>query len=564
MFKFLILNILLLGLVSNAFSYVDPVSFSKQIKTKNVKNVSINYHMPVITWADAMLSIDNQKLFPDGIKLIDDPIVQINNVINGKTPFVRQTVGSGVMIVDALKKAGVEMIVFHSVSDSLGGDVIVSKKKIKNLNILKKMVKKGERPTIAIQWGGPHMGWLIQLLNSLQLNLNDVDIKYTQNLFGKNSPESAIAEDKEIDIAFVISPSAETLTQGEYALPNLHILASTKVMSDAIKDVIFVRKDWASANAKKLKNIREAYLNSRNNIMDTALIKATAKLLFGDGVQGVNDLTAMRDETRFHNKERSNDFLYNKSNLVNYNRKSSEIISAYVKAGYISNKALKLGKYDWDAKIKPKKITKLSKKAEVSVINKVQKLDAKGQGQEIFKKNIYFNPNQSSFSQTTYSNDFKETINLAAIYGGAVIKIIGNVDPQLQRAWNKALEFKQKHNRASLLKVDKYLTKVTGKKYNLLKMSIQLIKSERNSVANAAKQISKERANAVKTAIINHAQKQNYNLDAARLVVLGAGADNPVYQKPNSKKQFLDNMRVEFVITNYNSEISEFNDVQNF
>jgi len=564
LFRFIILISLFLSSI-NAASYVKPVPFSKFVQSNHVQKVSKSYYMPVITWADIMLAIDNKKLFPAGIKLVDNPIQQMNDVIAGKTPFIRQTLGSGVMINDALQKAGVEMLMFHSISDSLGGDVIVARKNIKNLNSLKLMVKKGNKPVIAIQWGGPHMGWLVQLLNSMHLKISDVKIKYTKNLFGKNSPESAIAEDKSIDMAFVISPSAAVLTDGEYALPNVHVLTSTKVMTDAIKDVLFVRKDWAQQNKQKLLKIRDAYLRSRSNIMNDSLINSAAVMLFGKGQQGIDDLIGMRDETRFHTKKRSNDFMYKKSNLMNYDRKSKSIIKAFSNAKYISSSSLKMKKYNWGVTLSDKAhVTSLSEKAQTRVINKVQALDMKGQGQNIFQKSVFFKPNQSKFSTKAYSQEFQEAIELAATYGGAVVKIVGNVDPQLQRAWNKAVEFKKLGQYKNLSKVQRYLKKVTGEKYNFANMSIQLIKTERNNIRNAAIQTSKERASAVKYAVIKYAKAKNYNLDAARLIVLGVGGDNPIYKKPRNKKQFLKNVRVEFIITNYNAEISEFNETQDF
>ncbi|MBU0632516.1 hypothetical protein KKA17_07715 [bacterium] len=554
---------LLTSLYAN--SYVNPVPFSKSIKSGAPKPVSLNYHMPVITWADALLAVDNKHLFPKGIKLVDDPIEQINDVLDGKTPFIRQTVGSGVMIADALKQKGINMIVFHSVSDSLGGDVIVAKKAIKNFNQLEAMVKAGKKPVIAIQWGGPHMGWLVQLLNSIHLKLSDVNIKYTANLFGENSPESAIAEDSSVDIAFVISPSAATLTQGEYAIPGLHVLTSTKVMNDAIKDVIFVRADWAVQHATELQKIRNAYFNSLKHIMNDALIKETAELLFGSGKQGTEDLTGMRDETRFHNQSRSENFLYSPTNLINFNRKTAEIVAAYAKSNYISSSQLTIGTYDWKVKIsKGAELKELDQQTQASVLGKVKTLDTKGQGQDIFKKTIYFKPNQSSFSETTYGTDFEEAIRLTATYGGAVIKIVGNVDPQLLRAWNKAVEFKKDGKVQNLVKVERYLKKVTGNNHNLQTMSIQLIQTELNNVRNAANQTSKERANAVKRAIVTYAKKHSYDLDASRMVVLGAGGDAPIYEVPKDEQQFLKNIRVEFVITNYNAEISEFSETQDF
>ena len=565
----MLFRLLLLGLLTVeslfAASYIQPVPFSKKVAHGTLKPVKADYHMPMITWADALFAVDNRRLFPGGVKLVDDPVAQINDVLEGKTPFIRQTVGSGVMIADALKQYGVDMLVFHSVSDSLGGDVIVAKPNIKNLNTLQEMAKKGKKPVIAVQWGGPHMGWLVQLLHSLKLSLDDVSIKYTPNLFGAGSPESAIAEDKEIDIAFVISPSAATLTEGEYAVPGLHVLTSTKVMTDAIKDVLFVRADWAKSHPAELKKIRNAYLESRKHIMDDALIAATAKILFGPGRQGIDDLSGMRDETRFHDRKHSDNFLYSPTNLVNFDRKSAEIISAFAKAGYITSKTPALRKYDWNVKVAKKATVKqLDKQAEARVVGKVQTLDQKGQGQTIFQKSIYFEPNQSRFPESAYGSDFEEAIRLAATYGGAVIKIVGNVDPQLLRAWNKAVAFKQNSDMPKLMKVERYLNKVTHQRYNLQTMSLQLIKTERNNIKNAALQTSKERANAVKRAVIGYAKKHAYDLDATRMVVLGAGGDAPVYERPRNEKQFKANIRVGFVITNYNAEISEFDEIQDF
>ncbi len=559
--------LLVIVAVCNGFAamYVQPTPFSESLVQKQAKAVSSKYHMPVITWADALLANDNAALFPGGIKLVDDPYAQMNDVINGHTPFVRQTVGSGVLIVDALKKAGIDMEVFHSVSDSLGGDVIVAKQSIKNLNTLKQMVQKGDKPTIAIQWGGPHMGWLIQLLDSLKIGIDEVNVKFTQNLYGNGSPEAAIAEDPAVDLAFVISPSAATLTTGEYAVSGLHVLTSTKVMADAIKDVIFVRKDWAASHAKELGAIRKAYMASTAHINQAPLIKKTAALLFGAGQQGIDDLIGMRDETRFHNEALSNEFLFSPTSLVNFDRKTAQIIASYVKAGYIKDKKLKVSKYNWNVHYSATAhVKELSSDQEAKVLDKVTHLEKTGQGEEVFKLSIYFKPNQSSFSQTEYAKEFAEATKLTATYGGAIVKIIGNVDPQLLRAWNKAIEFKQKRDDGNLLKVQSYLQKVTGEKHDLRQESMQLVKTERNNVQNAARQTSKERANAVKRALIEYAKQEHFDLDATRLVVLGDGGESPVYPRPKNQEQFLKNMRVEFVITNYNAEISKFTEMQDF
>lgn len=547
-----------------AIKYINPKPFHVN---KKVSPVSNQYHYPVITWGDAIIAVDNKNLFPKGIKVVDDPNQQLEDLVNGKTPFLRQTVGSGVMLVDALSKAGIQMEIFHSLSDSYGGDVIVSRG-IKNLDDLKNKLDKGKKITFAIQYGGPHMGLLIDLLHSLGHKLSDknIIIKYTKNLFDKDSPEEAIAIDKSIDIAFVIAPSASNLTSGEYALPGVKILTTTKVMSNSIKDVIFVRSDWAENNKEKLLKIRESFLSSVSNLNDKSLVNEAATLLFGDNSgQSIADLEGLRDDARFHSFKSSNNFLYSKTNLNNFKRKISKLINQYKKAALISNKNLNINTTNWGIILSNKaKIKDVTSDIAARITQKVIKLDDAGQGQILMSETISFKPNQSLFSENKYGADFQLAIEQAATYGGAVFKIVGNTDPMLLRAWNKAVEFKSNNNLAVLKKVSAYLSKVTSKRYDLEKMSIQLIQTERNQVRDAGIRTSKQRANAVKTSIINYAKNHGLDLDASRLVVLGLGGENPIFEKPRSKAEFRKNIRVEFELTNYNSEISEFTQAQDF
>lgn len=547
-----------------AIDYITPKPFKADSK---ISPVTANYHYPVITWGDSILAVDNKALFPNGIKVVDDPNKQLQNLLEGKTPFLRQTVGSAVMLIDALKEIGVDMEVFHSVTDSYGGDVIVARG-IKSIDELKKRLDSGETVKIAIQFGGPHMGMLVDLLHSIGHSLSDksVDIKYTKNLFDKGSAEEAIATDKSIDLAFVIAPGASNLTSGEYALPDVKVLTSTKVMSNSIKDVIFVRSDWAKRNRPKLKKIREAFLASRSNLLDSQKVKEASKLLFGDSsAQSVADLEGLRDDARFHSLKRSNNFLYSSTNLNNFKRKVSKLVKQYSKVGLISHKNLQIARTDWDVKESTKAIVKdVSPKVASKITQEVIKLDDAGQGEVLMSSNIHFQPNQSVFSEKKYGADFKKAIEDASIYGGAVFKIVGNTDPMLLRAWNKGVEFKEAKNTNGLKKVSRYLSSTSGRDIDLSKLSIQLIKTERNQVRDAGVRTSKQRANAVKSSIIDYAKSHGMDIDASRLVVLGVGGENPIFEKPRSKAEFRKNIRVEFELTNYNSEISEFTQVQDF
>ena len=547
-----------------AIDYISPTPFKAE---HAISPVVKSYHYPVITWGDSILAVDNKALFPNGIKVVDNPNQQLQNLVDGKTPFLRQTVGSGVMLIDALEEIGVEMEVFHSVTDSYGGDVIVARG-IKNIDELKAKLDAGETVTIAIQFGGPHMGMLVELLHSIGHNLADksVEIKYTKNLFDKGSAEEAIATDKSIDLAFVIAPGAANLTSGEYAIPDVKVLTSTKVMSNSIKDVIFVRSDWAKENRSKLKKIREAFLASKSNLLNSSKVKEASKLLFGDSsAQSIADLEGLRDDARFHSLKASNNFLYSSTNLNNFSKKVSKLVGQYVKVGLISHKNLEIGVTDWNVKPSQKvTVRDVSPQIASKITQEVIKLDDAGQGEVLMSSNIHFQPNQSVFSEKKYGADFKKAIENAATYGGAVFKIVGNTDPMLLRAWNKAVDFKEHKNIGGLKKVSRYLSKVSDRNIDLSKMSIQLIKTERNQIREAGIRTSKQRANAVKSSIITYAKGHGMDIDASRLVVLGVGGENPIFEKPRSKAEFRKNIRVEFELTNYNSEISEFTQAQDF
>ena len=525
--KALLMVILLTGSLL-AVDYVNPKPFNVTGKVTSVTN---NYHYPVITWGDSILAVDNKQLFPNGIKVVDDPNEQLKDLVEGKTPFLRQTVGSGVMLIDALSKVGIDMEIFHSVTDSYGGDVIVARG-IVNIDDLKSKLDSGKKVTFAIQFGGPHMGLFVDLLHSIGHKLSDsnVVIKYTANLFDKGSPEEAIASDKSIDIAFVIAPGAANLTTGEYAIPGVKVLTSTKVMSNSIKDVIFVRSDWAKTNKLELKKIRDAFIASKSSLMSEVKVKEASNLLFGDtSGQSVADLEGLRDDARFHSLKATNNFLYSKTNLNNFDRKVSKLVTQYKQAGLIEDGSLYIVATDWGVKTSNKAVIKdVSSEVAARITQEVIKLDDAGQGQVLMGESISFQPNQSVFSESKYGSDFQKAIEQAATYGGAVFKVVGNTDPMLLRAWNKAVEFKVKGNKSALAKVSKYLLKVTGKKYNLVKMSIQLVKTERNLVRDAGVRTSKQRANAVKASIISYAKSHGLDLDASRLVVLGVGGGTKI------------------------------------
>jgi methylthioribose-1-phosphate isomerase len=62
----------------------------------------------------------------------------------------------------------------------------------------------------------------------------------------------------------------------------------------------------------------------------------------------------------------------------------------------------------------------------------------------------------------------------------------------------------------------------------------------------AALNLSRERAEAVRDSIIAYAEKKGYRLDKSRIQAVGVGIQEPFIAKPTSMEEAKQNMRVEF------------------
>ena len=78
----------------------------------------------------------------------------------------------------------------------------------------------------------------------------------------------------------------------------------------------------------------------------------------------------------------------------------------------------------------------------------------------------------------------------------------------------------------------------------------------------AALNLSKKRADAVRDAVAKFAKQAEVNLDMSQIVPVGAGVTEPVIAKPKNPLEAKENMRVEFRIVRVEAEAiapSDFN-----
>src|SRR5262245_34682135 len=135
------------------------------------------------------------------------------------------------------------------------GDHLVGRAAFKDLNDLR-----GKK--IALQEGGPHVGMLNDILNTVKLTWNDVKVVWTKDVSGDKGPAELFRKDQSVDACFAISPEMFDLTSApadtggvtsigdgtKKSVKGAHVVVSTAHMARSIADVYAVRKDFFEAN----------------------------------------------------------------------------------------------------------------------------------------------------------------------------------------------------------------------------------------------------------------------------------------------------------------------------
>jgi outer membrane protein OmpA-like peptidoglycan-associated protein len=140
---------------------------------------------------------------------------------------------------------------------------------------------------------------------------------------------------------------------------------------------------------------------------------------------------------------------------------------------------------------------------------------------------IYFKPDQNEFKAADYLADFKQVLDQSQTASGMVFIIEGNATPD---GYNK-----KKRDGAT-----------TG---------------ELEEIKQVAKNLSKKRADAVKTAILTFCSNEGVTCDESQFVTIGRGIEAPKFSVVKTREQWEQNRRVVFrpkFVTDVNVELDEF------
>jgi outer membrane protein OmpA-like peptidoglycan-associated protein len=525
----------------------------------------------------------------------DDVVQQVRDYLSGKSPFIRCTMRMAGIISEVIAEdPRTSGVVFLQMTWS-AGDHMLSRPAVNKANDLK-------GKTIALQEFGPHVGMLDDILNSANLNWKDVNVVWTKDITGPNGPAERFRKDAGIDACFVITPDMIGLSGGadiagtgaEGTVKGAKVCISTAEMSRSIADVYLCRKDFFDANQTLVEKFMVGYLKGCESVVKMrkqferrgseeymALLKQTQGIYGADVIPTLEeDAHGLILDCQFVGQPGNIAFFYETGNLRGFKAFNDSALSFATANGYVaSKKNLLASTLDLNSTIYKQNLSTYIEVAGLKAKREaMQKFNAEAVRSEIaafgtgdilddrtlVSFTISFAPDQTEFDLGQYRNDFHHALDVASKFGNAVVLVEGHSDPtkclaELVRAGLKKGVMKRTGSRGSY----RYFLK--GKQLNFENTSDLVAQVEAGAfdgvaghnprqIMVAAKNLSLQRADAVRQAIANFASAQGIVMDKSQMQPVGVGIVNPVVAKPTNADEAAVNRRVEFKIVKVSAE----------
>ncbi len=518
--------------------------------------------VPVITWGGDLATLyanGNSRTTQAGslfakqglqlnLKRQDVFAEQLKDYLRGKSPYLRGTLGMINSAADLLNKdPRTKPVVIYQMTWSAGGDALVVKEGISSAKDLK-------GKTIAMQANGPHVDYAIRIIQDAGLDFSQVAIKWLPDLTGSANSPMAAFQDKDVDAAFVIIPDALALTSGgtvgtgaEDSVRGARILLSTKTANRVIADVYAVRSDYFKAKSAQVQAFVKGLMEGEEALAKLVAARQAQAKPYGeamragaefllDSAEAVADTEGLYADAEFVHLSGNQRFFGDASYPRRFEVLNREIQTGLKAIGLVKNPQLTAAGWDFNQLRGGLQQTATVEKnrfntAEVAqVVSEKQKQNRLADS-ELFSFEVFFEPNQNSFSPDLYKDDFQKVIHLASTYGGAIITVEGHSDP---------------------------MGYLRGKKGGESPLVLGQIKQ-------AAKNLSLTRAQSVRDSIVDFARSQAIALDPSQFALVGHGIAAPASGvcgedpcAPKTEKEWRSNMRVLFRIIQVEAESEVF------
>jgi outer membrane protein OmpA-like peptidoglycan-associated protein len=510
----------------------------------------------------------------------DDFPKQVKRYLEGDSPFLRGTLsmlGLASEVVGAQEST--RPVVFLQMTWSRG-DHMVAREQIKTLNDLK-----GKK--IALQRGGPHVGMLDDILEAAGLKWTDVQVHWVDDITGAKGAAEAFRSDKSIDCCMVISPDMLGLTGGlrstgtgsEGSVKGAKVLVSTAdSLTRSVADVYACRKDFYDANREIIEKFTAAYLKACEELLAHkrqyeskgkaggakywSILQMTQQVYGTEVIPTLEaDAHGLISDCAFVGLQGNKSYFMDEGNLVGFKAKQPSVLKLALALGAASKESPLLS-HDLDYN----RIRQLGNLTEAASTAGPEVFEL---GETLVSFSIPFEPNQTEFDAQVYGEDFLRAIRQAQTFGGAVLVIRGHTDPtktlgdvvRAGEAKGILRAVGPSGNRKYFLSGKPLDIERTAEIVKLIEQgAFDGVNPNPRETMQAGLNLSKQRADAVRAAVLAFAKLKGLNIDESLIQASGAGVTEPVVARPKSMEEAKLNMRVEFRIVRKDSEAAAATD----
>jgi NitT/TauT family transport system substrate-binding protein len=265
------------------------------------------------------------------LKLVDNPVNMATVYAAGEVQIGWATVDMLPLVLQRLQGDKRSMPgVFQQIDWSIGGDGIVSRENIGSVNDLR-------GKTVALAQNSPSHFFLLNVLLNAGVQPWEVDMKFTPDAF---QAAAAYKADKNITACVSWSPDIYTLTTDAKGQPikGNKLLISTGTANKLIADVWFARSDFAQANPEIIEGLVRGILDSVTELKDDKAKEQAATLL--DAAYDLPPGTgkSMLGDAHWANYAENADFFLNQNNPTNFERTYNTAYLLYKQINQVESK----------------------------------------------------------------------------------------------------------------------------------------------------------------------------------------------------------------------------------
>ena len=440
--------------------------------------------------------------FKVNLKLIDDPVTARDAFVAGDSHVLWGTLDMMVLFApELMKDSRTAPRVFQQVDWSNGGDGIVARSHISSVRDLK-------GKTIVYAQNSPSQYFINNLLLNAGIQPSQVKHKYTATAF---EAAAAFVSDPSIDACVSWAPDIYTIPE---RIKGTRILTTTADANRLIADVWAVRADFAKDHPEIVEGLVSGVFEGMRSLRDdTFKAKAFQWMAEGYGM-GLDAVKGMANDAYSTGFGENKDFFLNQNSPANFERTWKNVNFVYKELGLLGTPV------------------RFDEVMDFSIIKKLADTNAFADMGNVTKTS--FAPSTYSkfwgekpvLTQTIRINFFPNSANVYEPQHDEFNRPVENTlyDPNVTATLEKVARLSGQYERAVIAVIGHTDSSMKGK---VPRSNVDLL--------------SKERANAVKTALV-----KKYNFPPEKFVVEGKAWDEPA--DPSDPENQTLNRRVEVAV----------------